>query len=383
MALQDWAFQRAFESVFVYSILFEDTEVDELFLDIDEDSTILGITGAGCRIAGHLSKHPQRIDAVDINGHHLALTALKVAAAQKLEHYSEFYDLFGRGWQLDPERTVRRLVESLPPWIQKHWRRHHGVFSRSLYRNGLTSRLFQFLRERACIDGSWLRGLMKWTVAERRAAVRRAFEPVLAQPSIKAVLAQPSIKALLESPINQVALGINRRQADRMLETEGTDYAGFVLNHLCKVAETDIETNWFAWYAVAGHYNHDNPYAVPPYLRKARHAASLVSPTKTFFHHGDIFSVLAQAGAKTWSHYTLCDAMDWMPWRRQRALLEEIHRTSRDGAILQYRSVLDGSLVAQHGLDERFALLEERSDLASHLDRSRQYRRVDFYRVVH
>lgn len=374
MSIQDWAFQHTFERVFVYNLLYEDTEVDDRFLDVDNNSTILGISGAGCRVAGHLSHHPRRIDAVDINGHHLALTALKVAAAQKLRSYTEFYDLFGRGWQLNPEKTLSNLVYSLPQWIQKHWKRHHGMFSKSLYRRGLTARLFQILRERAGIDAQWLLRMLSRSFSERQEAIRRTFEPVLAQPAVK---------TLLESPLNQIAVGVNRRQANRMLKEEGTDYAGFVINHFCKVAETDLETNWFAWYAAAGHYNHDHPDAVPPYLRAEHHKRSLESPTETFYHRNNIFNVLGQAGPSTWSHYTLCDAMDWMPWQTQKTLLEEIHRTSRDGGILQYRSVLDESLVKRHELDDRFILIDERSDLASKLDRSRQYRRVNFYRIIH
>jgi len=65
--LRDRTFSSVFSNIFVYSILYEDSEVDERFLEIDTDSTILGISGAGCRIAGHVSQHPRSIDAVDIN----------------------------------------------------------------------------------------------------------------------------------------------------------------------------------------------------------------------------------------------------------------------------------------------------------------------------
>ena len=44
--------------------------------------------------------------------------------------------------------------------------------------------------------------------------------------------------------------------------------------------------------------------------------------------------------------------------------------------------VEDGSLVARHGLEARFRLMEAESEEATRLDRSRQYRRVNFYRVA-
>ena len=93
MQLRDVAFQHTFQQLFVYNILFEDAEVDETHLEIGERSRVLSITGAGCGVAGMLSRDPRSIDAVDINPHHLALTALKCTAAQRLRSYARFYDL--------------------------------------------------------------------------------------------------------------------------------------------------------------------------------------------------------------------------------------------------------------------------------------------------
>ena len=90
MRVADEAFEGVFKHLFVYNMLFEDTEIDEGFLEVDETSRVLGISGAGCGIAGHLSRRPQSIDAVDINARHLAITALKVSAARELESYEEF-----------------------------------------------------------------------------------------------------------------------------------------------------------------------------------------------------------------------------------------------------------------------------------------------------
>ncbi|MEM7676031.1 MAG: DUF3419 family protein, partial [Myxococcota bacterium] len=83
--LRDIAFQRMFSGLFVYNILFEDSELDDRFLEIDERSDVLSITGAGCGVATMVSRQPRTIDAVDINKHHLALSALKITAAQRLK----------------------------------------------------------------------------------------------------------------------------------------------------------------------------------------------------------------------------------------------------------------------------------------------------------
>lgn len=374
MHLRDLAFQHVFSRLFVYNILWEDSEVDERFLELDEDSTLLGISGAGCRIAGHLSQHPRRIDAVDINPHHLALTALKTAAAQRLRSYETFYDLFGRGAHPDHRMLVRWLAGTLPEWMQRHWRRHAGMFAGGVYRQGLTARMFAALRRLAGIDGAWLRRLCAVSVEQRHREIDEVLAPVMRRPAVAAVL---------DSPLNLLAIGVNFAQRDRLLRAERLGFVDYLVEHLKRVAATDLARNWFAWAAIAGHYNHDEPDAVPPYLRRDRHARSFGAPTRVNFHRRDIFSVLADAGPRTWSHFTLCDAPDWLPPEAQKRLFSEILRTSREGGIVMYRSVEPTSLIARHGLERRLQPLSARSTAAAQLDRSRQYQGVNYYRIVH
>lgn len=374
MALRDKLFQSTFSKLFVYNILWEDAEVDERYLGVDENSAILCISAAGCGAAGYLAGRPQRIDAVDINPHHLSLAALKMSGAQRMESYSQFYDLFGRGWSSDPERSVRRLADTLPRWMQRYWKRHHDRFEKSMLHQGLTAQMLSAFRRQVGVDASWLRSIMHAEPEERMQAV---------EDWVKPVLYKPHVKAILNSPLQLVSLGINFQQRDRILATEGMNIIDFFIEHLKRVAATDVETNWFVWYTVAGEFNHDNPNAVPPYLRKDRWERSYRSPTTMRFHNRNLFEVLGQAGPDTWSHYTLCDAPDWLDNATQVRLLEEILRTSRDGAIVLARSVEGRGLVDGSGLEDRFRLLSDASDAATRDDRSRQYRRIAFYRVEH
>jgi S-adenosylmethionine-diacylglycerol 3-amino-3-carboxypropyl transferase len=371
----DGAFQELFRHLFVYNMLFEDTEVDERFLGVGPTSRVLGISGAGCGIAGHLSRQPQSIDAVDINARHLAITALKTSTARELASYEEFYGLWGHGTHADPRRMASRLTERLPRWVQEHWRANHHVFAERFHRRGLTARLFTLLRHLAKVDAAWLRTLIAQPVGERRRIIFERFEPILRSPSVA---------ALLRSPLHLIAIGVNLAQRDRMLRAERMDdVVDYLLMHLGRVAETDLERNWFAWLAVAGEFNHDHPDAIPPFLRRGHHERSLGAKTTVRFHHKNIFDVLATAGPNTWTHYTLCDAPDWMPDAMQNRLLREILRTSADGAVVLCRSVEEGLLPERHGLDRHFRPMSEATEAATRLDRTRQFRRVGFYEVVH
>ena len=373
--LRDIAFQRIFTSLFVYNILFEDSELDDRFLEIDENSDVLSITGAGCGVATMVSKRPRRMDAVDINKHHLALSALKITAAQRLRDYETFYSLLGRGMHPDPKHTVGLVSDHLPAWMQRYWARHWPRFKRSLYLEGLTSQMLTGMRKLTGVDASWLVPLQDQPVEVRKQAIDDAITPVLHRPLVK---------MLMQSPVQLLALGVNYQQRDRILETEDdATITDFFVSHLKRLAETDLARNWFVWWAIAGGFNHDRQDAVPPYLRRERHEASFGAPTQVNFHRGNIFDRLEAAGSKTWSHYTLCDAPDWMPDPVQRNLLDEIFRTSRDGAIVLTRSVQDESFIDRIDGRKRFQLMEDASQVATLEDRSRQYRRVDFYRVCH
>ncbi len=373
--LRDIAFQRIFTGLFVYNILFEDSELDDRFLEIDENSDVLSITGAGCGVATMVSRQPRRIDAVDINKHHLALSAMKMTAAQRLEDYDTFYSLLGRGMHPDPRNTVGQVAEHMPAWMQRYWAKHWNRFTRSLYLEGLTSKMLTAMRRMTGVNASWLIPLVDEPVEVRQQAIDDVITPVLNRPLVK---------MLMESPVQLLALGVNYQQRDRILESEPDDtIVDFFVSHLKRLAATDLATNWFVWWAITGAFNHDRQDAVPPYLRRERHEASYGASTQLNFHRGNIFDRLDAAGPKTWSHYTLCDAPDWMPDAVQRNLLDEIFRTSRDGAIVLTRSVEEESFIDRIDGGRRFKLMDEASTISTLEDRSRQYRRVDFYRVTH
>ncbi|MGF1509634.1 MAG: DUF3419 family protein [Myxococcota bacterium] len=374
MQLRDLAFQHAFARLFVYNILWEDAEVDERFLEVDEGSSVLSISAAGCGLAGLMCRRPSRIDAVDINRHHLALSALKVTAAQRIRSFSEFYDFFGRGWSPSTEKSVRRLAQYLPPWMQKYWKRNHRLFEKSMYQEGLTARMLRFFRAQTGIDGNWLRWVMTQPVEGRIRAVDEWITPALERPLVK---------AFLQSPLQLLALGINFEQANKYVAQEAAEgLVGAFRSTIHKLAYTHLETNWIAWYVTTGGFDHDNPDAVAPYLRRDRHERSFGAPTSVRYHLGNLFDVLAEASSNTWSHFTLCDAPDWMSPATQRSLLDEVTRTGKEGAIMLVRSVEESSVVEKAGYQHAFVRMDAASDEATRLDRSKLYRRVDFYRLT-
>jgi len=371
--IKDLLFQQAFSRIFVYNILFEDTEVDERFFGVDEGSQVFCVSGAGCGVAGMLARNPERIDAVDINPHHLAITALKVQAALLCRPYSEFYDLFGRGWLPDPSPTLAKLSTELPAWIRRYWHDHPHLFQRSLYGEGLTSRLVRALRGRSGIDADWLRGLIDQPIEVRQAAIEERIGPVLQDRWVRWVSS---------SPLQLLALGVNFRQSERIQATERLGLADFYLQYIKRLAATDLRTNWFAWYFVTGQFHHDEPGGVPPYLRREHYERSQKARTRVRYRRGSLFDALREAPAQAWTHYSLLDAPDWLDRDGEQRLLEEICRTGRPGAIVLHRTVEEGSMFERNPEGRRFEEMVDETAQASALDRTRQYRRVHFHRLV-
>lgn len=371
--LKDRLFWRLFSRLSVFTILFEDTDVEARFFGLDESSSVLAVAAAGCGIASMLASNPERIDAVDANAHHLALSALKVAAAQHLGSHEELYALFGHGRHPDPDAVIGRLSPALPGWAQAYWAKRHGLFRAGLYRHGLFARSLGVSRRLMGTDEAWMRGIMDLPEAGRIAAM---------EASARKLVGHPLAGAAMRSPLLLLANGINFRQRDRNLASAGApDMAAVAIEHARRVARSDMAANWIAWHTMVGHFNHAHPEARPPYLREANHQRSFGARTHTAYHRKSFLDVMREAPACHWSHYGFSDALDWMAEATQRAVFAEVLRTARPGATVILRTVEPTCLVSRLGLADRLRRLDAASDEATRVERSGLYQRVDLYRV--
>ncbi|MEJ7698935.1 MAG: DUF3419 family protein [Pyrinomonadaceae bacterium] len=82
---------------FVYNQIWEDPRVDLQALRLNENSRVLTISSGGCNALNYLVENPESITAVDLNGYHIYLLRLKLAALQFLPTYEEFFSFFGFG----------------------------------------------------------------------------------------------------------------------------------------------------------------------------------------------------------------------------------------------------------------------------------------------
>jgi S-adenosylmethionine-diacylglycerol 3-amino-3-carboxypropyl transferase len=137
-------FTFAFKSL-VYPQIWEDPAVDMAALALRPDSRIVTIASGGCKLLAYLTADPAQITAVDLNRAHIALTKIKVAAAQHLPNYDSFYRFFGEADQKANLHAYKRFLrarldrDALAYWEARDLtgRRRITLFSRDLYHHGL------------------------------------------------------------------------------------------------------------------------------------------------------------------------------------------------------------------------------------------------------
>ncbi|HLW89720.1 MAG TPA: DUF3419 family protein, partial [Roseiarcus sp.] len=91
------ALERLFTIAFrrlVYPQIWEDPLVDLEALQIRPEDRVITIASGGCNALSYLIADPARIDAVDLNGAHVALGRLKLCAARRLPDYDAFRRFF-------------------------------------------------------------------------------------------------------------------------------------------------------------------------------------------------------------------------------------------------------------------------------------------------
>lgn len=372
--LADRLFGSLFSRILVYTILFEDNEKDLEFLDLGEGSRVFTIGGAGCGVASMLAYSPSRIDVVDFNRKHLAVTALKVNAARGITSYEEFHELLGYGRHPRPRETVERLTRELPPYLARFWESGWRMFQKDFYSHGLYTKNLNIVRPFWPITPEYLKSLNAKPAEERG---REVFE-LLSRTMQGRVLG-----ALIRSPLSILAAGINYTQRERNLRAVGSDdVVDGVIEFASRLAQTDLEQNWIAWHIATGSFNHDQPTALPLYLRPHYHERSLGSATDVHYSHSTLLDRLNCASEDSWTHFCLSDVIDWISDEERAALLAAVVRAAQPGAKVICRTVEDRAIVDELEVNERFHLVEPHSTEASRSERSCLYRRVNCYEVV-
>ena len=114
-------FTLAFSGL-VYPQIWEDPAVDMEALRLKPDDHVVAIASGSCNVLSYLTADPAKISAVDLNGAHIALGKLKLAALATMASHDDFLRFFG---QAQSRANVafyhREIAPYLDPVSRGYW----------------------------------------------------------------------------------------------------------------------------------------------------------------------------------------------------------------------------------------------------------------------
>jgi S-adenosylmethionine-diacylglycerol 3-amino-3-carboxypropyl transferase len=336
----------------VYPQIWEDPVVDLEALRLEPGEHLVAIASGGCNILSYLTAAPVRITAIDLNPAHIALTRLKLAAAQHLPDYSAFHRFFA---EADASANVTAYFEHVRPHLddktRRYWesrnaigRRRIAYFRSNLYRHGL---LGTFIGASHLVARMHGRNPRKLLSARSREEQRRIFESELAP-----LFDKRHIRWLVDRPSALFGLGIPPSQF-KALKGNESHMAKVLRNRLERLAcHFDLADNYFAWQAFGRRYASGGSGPLPPYLQRANFETLRTRAAGVEVEHRSLTEYLATQPAGSVDGFVLLDAQDWMTDEQLTALWHEIARSARPGARVIFRTAGEETILPGRIPDE-------------------------------
>jgi S-adenosylmethionine-diacylglycerol 3-amino-3-carboxypropyl transferase len=335
--LLEVVFSRLFLGL-VYPQIWEDPVVDMVALEIGPDDHLVCIASGGCNVMSYLTAAPASITAVDLSPAHVALTRLKLAAAQNIPDYETFHDFFGRAdAPSNPHHYDAYVAPALDPESLAYWeaaplgRRRIGLFARGFYRFGLLGRLIGAAHLAGRLGGVNFDDLAKAATLEDQ---RQYFDEVV-DPLLNARL----VRFLARRRLALFGLGIPPAQYDKLAVDGDGDVLPVLRERIRKlICDFPIADNYFAWQAFARRYDDGPSPSLPPYLLRSKFDVVHDNAARVRVLNRALTAALASEAARSKHCYVLLDAQDWMTDDQLNALWREIDRTAAPGARVIFRT---------------------------------------------
>ncbi|GJE17473.1 DUF3419 family protein [Methylobacterium marchantiae] len=383
--LSERLFTAAFSGL-VYPQIWEDPVVDMAALRLQPDDHVVTIASGGCNALSYLTADPGRISAVDLNGAHVALGRLKLAALEHLPDHAGFFGFFGRP---DRAENVAAYDETIRPHLdpasRAYWearrldgRRRISAFGNGFYRYGLLGRFIGAGHWLARRYGCDLGAVLKARDMEEQRAI---FETDMAPLFEKAF-----IRWLIRQPASLYGLGIPPAQYVALAGDEAGGMAAILRHRLERLAcGFPIRSNYFAWQAFGRAYDTAPDASLPSYLQAGHYEALRQRAGRLSFRQQSMTEFLRASSAASVDAVILLDAQDWMTDADLTDLWTQITRTARPGARVIFRTAADERRLPGRVPDSilgAWDYAEEESRRLGEQDRSSIYGAFHLYRLA-
>ncbi len=334
---RDYFFRLIHQNNLIYNTSWEDPRIDRQLLQIDANSSILMITGAGCNVLDYLLDQPKQIFAVDVNSRQNALLALRLKAIEHLS-YSDFFRLFGKGRHIRIKEIYHDVLRpELPDYAQHFWDTHYFYFEpnnrrRTFYFRGTAGTLawtvHRYLKRDSHLWQLILQLLNSQDIGEQR----------LWYDQIEPRLWNKFSRQIVRLTITMSLLGVPRPQIDLIKYRYDGGLYGFIRDSLRFVfTQIPIHDNYFWRVYLIGQYT---SACCPNYLKKENYPLLRKMVDRVHISN-DTFESFLEQSDQTITHYNLLDHQDWMAEQRPDLLLKEwnlILKNSRPGTQIIQRT---------------------------------------------
>ena len=334
--LQQRLFSAITENNLVYNTSWEDPRIDRQLLNLDSNSNVLMLTGAGCNALDYLLDDVQNIDAVDINPAQNALLELKKAFFHN-NSYSLLWDFLGAAQTNNPKQVY---TEYLRPYIssaaKKYWDTHINKFVRKndnggFYYSGTTGKVAQVINWQIQQKGlaNSIQKLLQSKSLEEQSYYFDEIEPQLWNPFAKWLVRRHSSMSLLGVPASQ------REMIAQHYEHGMEEFIRQSLRHV--FTKLSISDNYFWRVYLTGCYI---PSCCPNYLQESNFSTLSRKVNRITTYTSSLLQFLRQQ-SKTYSHFVLLDHQDWMAYVQPRELAQEwrqILQHAQPGTRILFRS---------------------------------------------
>ncbi|WP_019903291.1 DUF3419 family protein [Methylobacterium sp. 77] len=383
--LSERLFTAAFSGL-VYPQIWEDPVVDMAALRLQPDDHVVTIASGGCNALSYLTANPGRISAVDLNGAHVALGHLKLAALEHLPDHAGFFGFFGRPSRPENVTAYDDIIRPhLDPASRAYWearrldgRRRISAFETGFYRHGLLGRFIGAGHWLARRYGCDLGAVLKARDMEEQRAI---FEADLAP-----LFEKTFIRWLIRQPASLYGLGIPPAQYVALAGDEAGGMAAILRHRLERLAcGFPIRSNYFAWQAFGRAYESAPDASLPPYLQAGHYDVLRQRAGRLSFRQQSMTEFLRASPASSVDAVILLDAQDWMTDADLTDLWTQITRTARPGARVIFRTAADERRLPGRVPDSilgAWDYAEEESRRLGEEDRSSIYGAFHLYRLA-
>jgi S-adenosylmethionine-diacylglycerol 3-amino-3-carboxypropyl transferase len=344
-ALFSWLIQNRL----VYTVSWEDWELDKLALKLDSNDRVVMITGGGCNVLNFFLSGVRSLHAVDLNPCQNALLELKLAGAGALD-FPDFFALFGEGLHPDFPQIYQKVLRArLSPPAQKFWDRRQDAFRPGMWRRRFHHRSTAGLAYKILLE--WRR---LWPQMGRKLDALFFCDTIAEQVAAYRVL---DLRGRFDSPLfrwifrRQMLMDLMAIPREQFRQIEN-NYAGgmpaFAMDCMERVfTRTLLKENYFWYVAWFGRFT---PTCCPAYLREENFSRLAGAAGSIHIHTTKLSDFLGRSKEK-FDKFVLLDHMDWLAGPDRSELAREwdgIVRTASSHARIIFRTAAPDAYYLQN-----------------------------------